>query len=99
MGASKNFEEPPLLIGIRAAYFGGMTQTASNPPIEGDDGERFVSIAFLCRRYDKSRMTIHRWVKAGYLPAPDGIGPRPGFRLSKILKREKECARLSEQAA
>ena len=76
-----------------------MSQTATNSPTPGDDGERFVSITFLCRRYNKSRMTIHRWVKAGYLPAPDGIGPRPEFRLSKILEREKECARLSEQAA
>ncbi len=73
-----------------------MSHTGTNPHTEGAEGERFVSIAFLCRRYDKSRMTINRWVKAGYLPAPDGIGPRPEFRLSKILEREKECSRLSE---
>ncbi len=76
-----------------------MSQIATNPPTEGDEAEKFVSIAFLCRRYGKSRMTIHRWVKAGYLPAPVRIGPRPDFPFSKILEREKECARLSERAA
>ena len=62
-----------------------MSQTATTSPIQGDDGERFLSIADLCRRYNKSRMTIRRWVLAGYLPAPAKIGPQTrAFRLSEV---------------
>ncbi len=76
-----------------------MSHPVTSPPTpQGDEAEKYVSIAFLCRRYDKSRMTIYRWVKAGYLPAPVRIGPSSDFPFSKILEREKECARLSERA-
>jgi predicted DNA-binding transcriptional regulator AlpA len=77
-------------------------QQATTPPIEGDDGERFLSIADLRRRYGKSRMTIHRWVKAGYLPAPVRIGAQTlGFRLSELRACEQSWPRASptDQAA
>jgi hypothetical protein len=71
-----------------------MSQIATNPPTEGDDGERFLSNADLCRRYKKCRMTIHRWQKAGYLPAPILIGGKlPATRLSELRSREKSWPR------
>ncbi len=72
-----------------------MPHPVTNPPIEGDDGEQFLSNADLCRRFHKSRMTIHRWQKAGYLPAPILIGgERPATRFSELLAREASWARL-----
>ena len=71
-----------------------MSQQATTPPIQGDDGERFLSIADLCRRYNKHRMTIRRWVQAGYLPAPVKIGPQTrAFRLSELQAREASWPR------
>ena len=76
-------------------YIGGMSQTATNPPTEGDDGEQFLSNADLRRRYNKSRMTIHRWQKAGYLPAPILIGNKlPATRLSELRALEASLPRL-----
>ena len=71
-----------------------MAQIETTPPIQGDDGERFLSIADLCRRYNKHRMTIRRWVQAGYLPAPVKIGPQTrAFRLSELQAREASWPR------
>ena len=73
-----------------------MSQQAPVPPIDGDDGERFLSIADLRRRYGKSRMTIHRWVKAGILPCPVVIGIRGrAFRYSEILATEASWPRAA----
>ncbi len=73
-----------------------MSHPATNPPTpQGDDGERFLSNADLRRRYNKSRMTIHRWQKAGYLPAPSLIGGKlPATKLSELLAREASWPRL-----
>ena len=66
-----------------------MSHTATDPPTEGDNGEQFLSNSDLRRRYKKSRMTIHRWQKAGYLPAPILIGGKlPATRLSELRARE-----------
>ncbi len=74
--------------------FGGMSHQVPNPPIEGADGERFLSNADLCRRYHKSRMTIHRWQKADYLPAPLLIGGKlPATKLSELRAREESWPR------
>ncbi len=71
-----------------------MPQEVTTSPIQGDDGERFLSNADLRRRYNKSRMTIHRWQKAGYLPAPVLIGGRlPATRLSELQAREASWPR------
>ncbi len=72
-----------------------MTQhQATTPPTEGDDGEQFLSNTDLCRRYNKSRMTIHRWQKAGYLPTPVLIGGKlPATRLSELRDREASWPR------
>ena len=71
-----------------------MPQQATTPPIQGDDGERFLSIADLCRRYGKCRMTIRRWVQAGHLPAPAMIGSQTrAFRLSELRAREASWPR------
>ncbi len=68
-----------------------MSHQVTDPPtLEGEAGERFVTIAFLCDRYDTTRQTIYRWVKADRLPAPIRIGPRsPRFAFSKIVERER----------
>ncbi len=72
-----------------------MSHTATDPPTEGDDGEQFLSNADLCRRFNKSRMTIYRWQKAGYLPAPTLIGAKlPPTRLSELRAREASWPRL-----
>ena len=73
-----------------------MSHPATNPPtLQGDDGERFLSNADLRRRYHKSRMTIHRWQKAGYLPAPILIGGKlPVTKLSELREREVSWPRL-----
>ena len=67
-----------------------MSHPVTNPPTpEGDDGEQFLSNADLGRRYNKSRMTIHRWQKAGYLPAPVLIGNKlPITSLSELRALE-----------
>ncbi len=71
-----------------------MSHQATNPHIQGDDGERFLSIADLCRRYNKHRMTIRRWVQAGHLPAPVMIGPQTrAFRLSELQACEQAWPR------
>ena len=72
-----------------------MSQKVTNPPTpQGDDGEQFLSNADLCRRYNKSRMTIHRWQKADYLPAPFLIGGKlPATRLSELRAREASWPR------
>ncbi len=71
-----------------------MSHTATEPPTEGDDGEQFLSNADLRRRYNKSRMTIHRWQKAGYLPAPILIGGKlPATRLSELRACEASWPR------
>ena len=71
-----------------------MSQQGTSPPIQGDDGERFLSIADLCRRYNKCRMTIRRWVQAGHLPVPVKIGPQTrAFRLSELQAREQSWPR------
>ena len=71
-----------------------MAQQATTPPIQGDDGERFLSIADLCRRYKKCRMTIRRWVQAGHLPAPVMIGAQTrAFRLSELQACEQAWPR------
>ena len=71
-----------------------MSHQATNPPTEGDDDERFLSNADLSRRYNKSRMTINRWQKAGYLPAPILIGDKlPATRLSELRDREASWPR------
>ncbi len=71
-----------------------MSHQVTTPPTEGDDGEQFLSNADLCRRFNKSRMTIHRWQKAGYLPAPVLIGGKlPATRLSELRAREKSWPR------
>ncbi len=71
-----------------------MSQQATTSPIQGDDGERFLSYADLCRRYNKCRMTIRRWVQAGYLPAPVEIGPQTrAFRLSELQAHEQSWPR------
>ena len=72
-----------------------MSQTETNPPTEGDDGERFLSNADLRRRYNKSRMTIHSWQKAGYLPAPSLFGGKlPMTKLSELRDREASWPRV-----
>ena len=79
-----------------------MSQQGTSPPIQGDDGERFLSIADLCRRYNKCRMTIRRWVQAGHLPPPVKIGPQArAFGLSELREREESWPRVlpSDQAA
>ena len=69
-------------------------QQATTPPTEGVDGERFLSNADLRRRYNKSRMTIYRWQKAGYLPAPTLIGGKlPATKLSELRAREASWPR------
>ncbi len=71
-----------------------MSHIATDPPTEGDDGERFLSNADLRRRYNKSRMTIHRWQKAGYLPAPSLFGGKiPMTKLSELRAREDSWPR------
>ncbi len=74
---------------------GGMSHQATPSPIKGGDDEWFLGISGACRRYKKSRMTIHRWVKAGILPAPIRIGARGRlFRGSELLAREKSWPRV-----
>ena len=71
-----------------------MSHKATNPPTEGEDGERFLSNADLRRRYQKSRMTIHRWQKAGYLPAPHLFGGKlPMTKLSELRANEDSWPR------
>ena len=74
-----------------------MSHPVTNPPTpEGDDGEQFLSNADLGRRYNKSRMTIHRWQKAGYLPAPVLIGNKlPITSLSELRALEASLPRFS----
>ena len=62
-----------------------MSHPVTGPPTEGDNGERFLSNADLRRRYNKSRMTIHRWQKADYLPAPILIGGKLFRRIPYYL--------------
>ena len=72
-----------------------MSQNVATSPVEGGDGEWFVGISGACRRYHKSRMTIWRWVKAGYLPAPIRIGARGRlFRGSELLAHEASWPRV-----
>lgn len=73
-----------------------MSHPVTNPPTpQGDDGEQFLSNADLCRRFHKSRMTIYRWQKAGYLPAPILIGNKlPATRLSELRALEASLPRL-----
>ncbi len=74
---------------------GDMSHQVATPPVVGDDGERFLSNADLRRRYHKSRMTIHRWVKAGILPPPVMISThRRATRLSELQAREKSWPRV-----
>ena len=71
-----------------------MSHKATNPPTEGEDGERFLSTADLCRRYNKSRMTIYRWQQAGHLPAPHLAGGKlPVTKLSELRANEDSWPR------
>ena len=79
-----------------------MSHQVTTPPTEGAEGEQFLSNADLFRRSNKSRMTIHRWQKAGYLPAPVLIGGKlPATRLSELRAREESWPRAlpTDQAA
>jgi hypothetical protein len=73
-----------------------MSQNVTSPSTpQGYDGEFYLSNADLRRRYKKSRMTIHRWQKAGYLPAPTLIGGKlPATPLSELRAREASWPRL-----
>ncbi len=72
-----------------------MSQKVTNPPTpQGDDGEQYLSNAELGRRFHKSRMTIYRWQKAGYLPAPHLFGGKlPMTKLSELRAREASWPR------
>ena len=55
----------------------------------GYRGRRFLSYANLEKRYDKTRVTIWRWVRAGLLPAPYEIGPNSvGFASDEVDERD-----------
>ncbi len=73
-----------------------MSHPVTNPPTpQGDDGEQYLSNADLRRRFHKIRMTIYRWQKAGYLPAPILFGNKlPATRLSELRALEASLPRL-----
>ena len=61
---------------------------------DGADGDYggFLSYADLEEHYQKSRVTIWRWVRAGLLPAPYELGPNSvGFKTQEI--RETDASR------
>ena len=68
--------------------FGGLPQRTG--------GRRFLSYAVLEERYDKSRVTIWRWVRAGLLPAPYQTGPNSvDFDADEIEARDANLERVT----
>lgn len=55
---------------------------------------RFLSYADLEARYNKSRVTLWRWVKRGILPSPVQLGPNSiAFSLEEIQEHEARLER------
>ena len=64
--------------------------------LDGPHNEILLTYRDLAHRYRRCRRTIVRWEKAGVLPEPELIGPASkGFRLSKILEKEKSRGRAA----
>jgi len=61
--------------------------------------ERFIGITFLMERYNKSRPTINRWIRAGKLPEPDYLNGRPVWRQSALIAAEAPGGRLFESGS
>jgi len=60
--------------------------------------QHFLTYADLAQRYDKSRVTIWRWVRAGLLPAPVQLGPNSvGFPVPDVLEFETKLPRVNYQ--
>lgn len=61
-------------------------------------GTSWLTTADLCARLRISRMTLHRWCKAGYLPRPVRPTGAGHGRPARWLAREVEAfeARLAE---
>ena len=51
----------------------------------------FLTYKDLSQRYQKSRVTLWRWVRDGRLPAPVELGPNSvAFRFQEILESEAD---------
>ena len=85
--ADGEFGGPPL---------GGQKPCGQKPLPRGPPhgGQHFLSYADLEERYQKSRVTIWRWVRAGLLPAPYQTGPNSvGFKSQEIDERDAGLTR------
>jgi predicted DNA-binding transcriptional regulator AlpA len=63
---------------------------------DGADGDYggFLSYADLEKHYQKSRVTLWRWVRAGLLPAPYELGPNSvGFSSREVRERDAKLRR------
>ena len=58
--------------------------------------QEFYTYADLCERYNKSKVTLWRWVRAGRLPAPVQLGPNSvAFRGQEIRETEDSLERVA----
>ena len=63
---------------------------------DGADGNYggFLSYSDLERHYQKSRVTLWRWVRQGFLPPPYQLGPNSvGFSSQEIRERDAKLPR------
>ena len=57
---------------------------------------KYFTYAQLGDRWDKSRTTLHRWVKEGKIPAPIQLGENSrAFEQSKIFAHEANLQRVA----